>query len=240
MSGSGLFGDQSPLKPHLVRGGGGLAGEVADLRGDVGRAVGALAAFTVEEFTDVAAADVDAIRLAAAVDDTGERTLSGADLDGAVGGGEMVPPRNITVDTTGATPADAPANVTINGKVRDKNGNLVAQTETIAVSQIVGQAVGALAFSVIDEIVEEQADGTDASLSYGFGDLIGLAQPLVSRAGAAAVLMEIEAGTVLAADAITGTFVDAATAAPNGTYAPATVPDDANDYAVYYEYDPQA
>ena len=53
-------------------------------------------------------------------------------------------------------------------------------------------------------------------------------------------MQEIEEGTVLAADAITGTFVDAATAAPNGTYEPSTVPDASNDYAVWYEYDPTA
>lgn len=239
-NGSGLFGDQSPIKRHLLRGTGGIQAEVNDVRSDVGGVLGRMAALTVDEFTDVAIADVDAIRLAAAVIDTGVRTLSGADLDGAVGGTEMDPPRNITVDTTGGTPADAPAEVIIRGKVRNGEGKMVAQEETITVSQIVGQAAGALAFSIVEEIEEAQGDGTDASLSYGFGDIIGLGQPLRSRGGVEAVLTEIEDGTVLAADAITGTFVDAANAAPNGTYEPATPPDDSIDYVVYYEYDPQA
>lgn len=239
-NGSGLFGDQSPIKRHLLRGTGGLQGEVSDVRNDVGSVMGRMAAITVDEFIDVALADVDAIRLATAVIDTAERTLSGADLDGVVGGAEMVPPRNITVNTTGGTPGDAPANVTINGKVRNGEGKMVAQTETIAVSQIVGQAVGDLAFSVVESIVEEQGDGTAASLSYGFGVVIGLGQPLKTRGGVAAVLAEIANGTPLGIAAVTGTFVDAATAAPNGTYEPNTPPDGSIDYVVYYEYDPQA
>lgn len=240
MSGSGLFGDQSPLKRHLLRGTGGIQAEVGDVRNDIGSVLGRMVAMTVEEFVDVAVADVDAIRLAAAVDDSGIRTLSGTDLDGVVGTTEMVPPRNITVDTTGGTPGDVPAEVIVRGKVRNGEGKMVAQEETITVSQIVGQAAGSLAFSTVEEIEEAQADGTDAELSYGFGDIIGLGQPLVSRAGAEAVLMEIENGTVYAGDALNGAFTDAANAAPNGTYEPGSVPDDSLDYAVYYEYDPQS
>ena len=238
-NGSGLFGGQGPMKPHLVRGGGGIAGEISDLRSDVGGTLSSMAATTVDEFIDPALADVDAIRLAAATV-AALRTLSGADLDGVVGAGEMVPPRNLTVTTAGATPADAPATVTVRGKVRNGSGKLVAQEEIFTVSQIAGAAVGLLAFSVVEEIEEAAADGVAATLAYGFGDVIGLGQPLRSRAGVPAVMMEIEAGVVFAADAVTGAFTDAATAAPNGTYLPATVPDGANDYAIYYEYDPQA
>ncbi len=238
-NGSGLFSDKRAHKPHLVEGKTGVAGEVDDVRRDVLSTLAPLAALTVDEFVDPALADVDAIRVAAATV-TSARTLSGTDLDGAVGGDEMVPPRNITITTAGVTPADAPANATINGWVRDSSGKLIAQSETIAVSQIAGAAAGALAFSKVETIDEEAADGTAATLAYGFGDVIGLGKPLKSRAGAAAVLGEIEAGTPLAMDALTGTFADAATAAPNGTYEPATPPDGSNDYAVYYEYDPTA
>lgn len=234
--GSGLFSNQRAQRPHLVRGGGGLAGEVADLRSDVSDEMDAMAAIAVEEFIDVAVADVDAIVVALAPDDTAAVTLSGAALDGVVGAGVMDPPRNITFDTLGATPADVPATGTVTGK--DVNGDELI--EVINLSQIVGQAVGLSAFAEVDSIDYPIADGTDATVSVGFGDVIGLAKPLKSRAGAEAVVMEIEAGTVLAADAITGTFVDAATSAPNGTYEPATAPDDANDYAVYYEWDPTA
>lgn len=233
--GSGLFDKQRAQRPHLVRGGGGLAGEVADLRSDVSDEMDAMAAIAVEEFTDVAAADVDAIVVALAPDDTAAVTLSGAALGAAATEG-MDPPRNITFDTAGATPADVPATGTVTGK--DANGDELI--EVINLSQIVGQAVGLSAFAEVDSIDYPIADGTDATVSVGFGDVIGLAKPLKSRAGAEAVLMEIEAGTVLSADAITGTFVDAATSAPNGTYEPATAPDDANDYAVYYEWDPTA
>jgi hypothetical protein len=43
-----------------------------------------------------------------------------------------------------------------------------------------------------------------------------------------------------AAGGVGGTFVDAATSAPNGTYEPDTAPDGAHDYALVYEYDPTA
>lgn len=231
-TGSGQFSGQRARKPHLVRGTGGLQGEVADLRQDIEDDLSANAAIAVEEYTDPAAADDDAIRLAAATV-ASARTLSGSDLDGAVGEAEMTPPRNITITTAGVTPGDAPANATIKGKVRDPNGVLVDQEETIAVGQTATTVVGASAFSTVESIDEEAADGTDATLAYGFGDVLGLAKPLVTRAGAAGVLKEIEAGSTVT----TGTFVDAATEPPNGTYAPSTVPDGSNDYALYYEYD---
>lgn len=239
MSGSGLFSNQRPDRQHLVTGKRGVAGEVDDLRGDVASVLLPLVAVTVEEFVDPAAADVDGIKTAAATI-AAATTYAAADLNGAVGNAEMVPPRNVTVTTAGGTAADAPATAVITGRVRDSKGNLIAQTDTITVSQTAGTAAGDVAFSIVDSIALPAADGTGATLAFGFGAVLGLSKPLISRAGAEAVLMEIEEGSVLAADAVTGTFVDAETAAPNGTYAPSTVPDASNDYAVYYEYSPTA
>ena len=49
-NGSGLFGSHRAAKPHLIKGKGGVAGEVDDLRNDVSSAVSPLAAWTVDEF----------------------------------------------------------------------------------------------------------------------------------------------------------------------------------------------
>jgi hypothetical protein len=56
---------------------------------------------------------------------------------------------------------------------------------------------------------------------------------MLSRAGLLAPLREIAAGSVVT----NGTFVDAATDAPHGTYEPNTAPNGTNDYALYYEVD---
>lgn len=237
MSGSGLMSGQRAAKPHLVRGGGGLSGEVADLRADIAREIGFLASFTVEEFIDPAAADPNGIKTSFASSDSAQQFLV-ADLDGLVGAGVMTPPRNITI-TTGASGDIDAVDVVITGFVLDANGKEIPQTDTITLTADIGATdVGTQAFSRVTQIDIPAQTGTGGTIEIGFGDVIGLSAPLVSRAGVEAVLMEIEAGTVLAADAITGTFIDAATAAPNGTYEPATPADAANDYAIYYEYDP--
>jgi hypothetical protein len=113
----------------------------------------------------------------------------------------------------------------------DIDGN--ALTETITVAQTAAQAVGVKAFATVTQIDFPAADGTAALLEVGIGNAIGLAKPIKSRAGLAALILEIEAGSVVT----TGVVADAATGAPKGTYTPSTVPDAANDYAVYYEYD---
>jgi hypothetical protein len=216
----------------LVRGTGGLAGEVADLRRDIAAEFAASVAMAVEEWTDPAAADPNAIKVSFASSDAAQ-SFSGADLDGVVGTGVMDPPRNITITTSVSTDIDA-VDVVITGL--DINGN--AQTDTITLTADVGATdVGTKAFSSVSQIDIPAQTGNGGLIEVGFGSVIGLSKPLLSRAGAEAVMMEIEDGTVLAADVITGTFVDAATSGPNGTYAPATIPDASNDYAVYYEYD---
>ena len=230
-TGSGLMSKQRPKKAHLVEGKQGVAGEVDDLRSDLVTELGPMAALAVEEFTDPIAADPNGIKtsiasVAAVV------TYSGADLDGVLGGGPFSPPRNVTVSTAGVTPADAPATLTVTGT--DINGTVI--TEDISVAQTATIAVGTKAFATVTSLALTAGDGTAALLEFGIGDVFGLAHPLVSRAGAAGVITEIEAGSVVT----TGTFVDAATSAPNGTYEPATVPDATNDYALYYEYDPTA
>jgi len=188
-----------------------------------------MVALTVDEFTDPVAADPDGIKLAVATV-AAATTYSGAALDGAVGAGAISPPRNITVTTAGATPADAPATATINGT--DINGAVLS--EVITVAQTATIALGLKAFASVTSIVLPAADGVAATLAFGFGDEIGLSKPIVTRAGLTSLTREIEAGVLVT----TGVVTDATVGAPNGTYLPATVADGANDYAVYYEYDP--
>lgn len=235
MSGSGLFSNQEPKKKHLVDGKHGVAGEVDDLREDVVRVLSGLVALTVDEFTNPATADVDAIKTSIASAATAQ-SYSGAALNGVVGTTEMVPPRNVTITTTLHADIDA-VDVVITGKVRNADGILIDQVGTITLTNGGGTTdAGALAFSTVERIDVPAQSGVGGALTFGFGNLIGLGKPLISRAGLVAVLHEIAVGAVVT----NGTFVNAATSAPNGTYSPNAAPNGANDYAVYYEYDPAA
>lgn len=233
--GSGLLAGQFPAKGHLVRGTGGLAGEIIDLRNDMVRVLAPLAAIAVEEFTDPPAADVNAIKTSIA-SSASAQSYSGTALNGAVGAGVMSPPRNITITTSGHGDIDA-VKVLITGK--DING--AALTEEITLTNGGGVTnAGVKAFASVTSIAVPAQSGTGGALEFGFGDIIGLAKKLVSRAGAPAIIVEITGNTRLAADGITGTFALPAVGAPNGTYTPFAVPSGTLDYAVYYEYDPSA
>lgn len=227
-NGSGVLSTRAPKKPHLVNRVGGLASEVADLRADLAAEFASTAAIAVEEWTDVPAASTNAIKTAIATV-ASTVTYSGAALNGTVGAGTMSPPRNITVTTAGGTPADAPATATITGL--DVNGNVIS--EAITVAQTATTAAGAKAFASVTSIALTAGDGTNATLAFGFGALIGFAKKLKTRAGLATLIMEISGGTKVT----TATIADATVGAPNGTYSAAAAPDGSRDYAVYYEYD---
>jgi hypothetical protein len=227
--GSGLFGDQSPIKRHLLRGTGGLQAEVADVRSDVGHVLEAMAAITVEEWTDPAAADTDAVLLSV-VSQAAQADYASTDL---VGGAAVAldPPRNVTLTCDAGGGATWLGNLTVVGV--DINGDAITEDLAFAAGVTVD---GVLAFARVDSLsADAQADAL-GNWEVGFGDVIGLGVPIVSRAGLADLIREIEAGALVA----TGTIVDAATSPPNGTYLAANVPDAARDYALYYEYDPTA
>jgi len=229
-AGSTLFSDQLPEKAHLVRGGG-LSGEVADLRSDIRSVLALLAPITVEEFVDPALADVDAIvtSIASAASET---VLEGAALDGAVGEGVMSPPRNVTITTTSNADIDAVAAV-VEGT--DISGD--AQTDTITLTDGGGATdAGTKAFATVTKVTIPAQSGTGGALEVGFGAVIGLGAKIVTRAGYTGPVKEIAAGSVVT----NGTFVAAATSGPNGTYEPSSAPDGSNDYALYYEYAPVA
>jgi hypothetical protein len=220
MSGSGLFSNQRAKVPHLVTGPGGVAGEVSDLRQDVARVLGPLAAFTVEEWTNVAAADADGVLVSTATTTAAVTHTVDIDLD---------PPRNLTLtcDDSAATWA---GNMTATGL--DVNGQAI--TEDIAFTNNT-TTDGAKAFAKVTSLSRGAQVDANGHYSVGFGTIIGLGKQIKSRAGALAVLQEIEVGTVKAGDALAGTYAAPATGAPNGTYDPGTAPNGTNDYAVFYE-----
>lgn len=228
-TGSGLFSDKRAHKPHLVEGKGGVAGEVEDVRKDVQVTLEPMAALTVEEFTNPALADVDGLE-AATPCTVAPRTVTSFLAPGQAALAAY--PRTITFTTSGTTPADAPANAVVTTK--DANGD--TQTETVLVPQTASTTSSVKCAGELVSVAYAAADGTDASVSIGFGPVLGLGKKAKSRAGAVNVVNEIEAG----AKVTTGTFVDAVTSPPNGSYAPATAPDGSNDYALVYEYDPTA
>jgi hypothetical protein len=229
---SKTFGTQTARKPHLTRGKGGVAGEVDDLRADVEAAFtkmeGEGGLLRTVEWVDPAAADADYFMTTrasqVAVDTINEDT---AEWTGAA---ELDPPRNLVITST--LHADIlGGNYVATGFVRDEDGVLVAQTETIAQTIGGGADAGTRAWSVLTQVVFPAAAGTNSNITIGFGDIIGLPAPMASRAGLLQPIREIEAGSVVT----TGTFTTAAAQPPHGTYLAATVPDAANDYALTYE-----
>ncbi len=201
----------------------------------IARAAAALAAtltsanaFQVDEFTNPVAASTTALH-AATASTVAVQTLLTAALSAPGIAALLAFPRNVTFTTAGSSATDAPDTAVITGT--DIDGN--ALTESIAGLQ--GGAAtyaGVKAFKTITSIVYGAGAGTGATVAVGTGVKIGFSKSIKSRAGRLAVIQQVAVATVVT----TGTFVDATTSPPHGTYAPATAQDGANDYAVTYEH----
>lgn len=238
-NGSGLMSNEGPVRAALVLAGkGGVAGEVGDLRRDVAATLTSLIAQTVDEFSNVPAADTDAIKTTFQSVNGAAVEYTGAALDGVVGVAEMDPPRNITITTgAGGTPAESPSEAYITGVGADG----VTRTETLALSQAAGTDVGVYAFKRITKVaLKNDGTGTGAALTVGFGTLMGFNKKLKDRAGVVMVTLEVEAGSAAVAGALAGTYVAAVVGLPYGTVDPSAAPNGTNDYAYVYEYDPTA
>jgi hypothetical protein len=216
--GSGLYAKPIAI-PHLLNTGG-FGKILRYLHAALAELFTPSANLIVEEYTNPKAADVDAIRLATACAITA-RTLSGSGLSGVIGGGTMTAGRNVTVTTSGSTPADAPASVVITGM---RNGEII--TETLVPAGTAATVAGVKIFDKVTSIAEAAAASTDASLSYGFGVVLGMSATIKSRAGMTFCVREIVDGGFVT----TGTF-----SAANQSYTPATAPNDAHDYCILYE-----
>lgn len=190
--GSGLMTNQRARLAHLVRGKGGVPGEIKDLRDDITDEMSAMPAIAMEELSNIAVADVDAIK-ASIASSASIATYSGSDLDGAIGAGVMSPPRNITITTTSDTDIDAVA-VVITGT--DVDG--AAQTDTITLTNDGNTTdIGTIAFATVTQIVIPAQTGTGGALEFGFGNVVGLAKPIVARAGLSSLMREIVSGVAL-------------------------------------------
>lgn len=224
------------VRPHLVRTGGGLSGEVADLRTDVKAALDTMEAqggyFRTDEFTDPAGASANAFKTSFATT-AAIQTFTGAALNGATGLSELKPPRNATITSTANAAVTAVA-VVITGQIRNADGVLVTQTDTITTTAGGGVTdAGAKPFSKITSVVIPAMGGAGGSLQIGFGAMIGLSAKIKSRAGLIRPLREVSAGSVVT----NGTFANP-TGSPVTSYTPNTAPNGTADYAVTYEVDP--
>lgn len=183
---------------------------------------------TREIFNDLVAADPDGIKksFTAPAADT---TYAGSDLDGDVGPGEMLPPRNVTITgTTGVGEALDGGNAVV--ILEDIDGQL--RTETIALS-VLGASTSATdegviaAKRIVSVLIPADASGSPGDYEIGFGNKIGLKRPLT----VGGLIDEKEDN---ATPGVAGTLVLSGTSAPNGTYTPNTAPDGAHDYIVAY------
>ena len=225
--GSGLWSKQHAITVHLAQGSHGMTGEIADVRRDLLKVFAPLGAISVEEFSAPASASAVAVQAATAT------VVAG--ITYSVAGGTLidlsttfaVAARNLTFTTGGTTTAHAPASALITGF--DAAG--LPQTETVTPATTAALVAGVKGWSKITSIAFGAAGGTDATVSIGFGVVIGLKSPVKSRTGATTTLPPIRE------------YVDAATPTAgsldttNKTYTPNTAPNGTHKYCVYYEMD---
>ena len=166
-AGSGVFSRNKDKIDHLVNPGGGLAGEIFDLRKDLVRELGVMPGFVAEEWTNLVglAAPGAAVLKAATATVAAPVTVLPAGLLAAGLAQLAAHPRPLTFTTAGGTAADAPANVVITGT--DMNG--AAQSETLALAQTAAAVTSVKAYKTIVSIVYPAADGTGATIAIGIG-----------------------------------------------------------------------
>lgn len=232
MVASRSFGSRGPRLPHLTQGKGGLPGEVNDLRGDVEAMASYLETelqpLVLEEFTNLVAASAAAIKASFPTSASPQSFSRTAGTLIALA--EMVPPRNPTVTSTTHANVDAVI-VTFTGRVRDENGDLIAQTATVTLTDGGGATdAAAKAFSFVDSVDFPAEGGTAGAHTIGFGTVVGLKKKIRSAAGLPLRVLQVTDGALVT----NGTFVAAATATPNGTWSPNTAPDAVHDYAILY------
>lgn len=228
MSGSGLFRNEKPKVPHLAT----ASKEVGDLRLDVARTLAPVRATTLEEYTAPAADAVNSVMTIAAgiISALVAQVVHAAQFNGALGA-HLVFPRQFSITTAGATPAESPATAIVKGK--DVRGRVLL--ETVALGQIAGTDTSSNFFLEILDVTLPAGTGAGATFVFGHGEPLGLTHPPLARAGSVDLLWEKEStlGVVT-----TGAITDATTDPPYGAYTPSTPTDGAEGYAIEYEYDP--
>lgn len=216
-------------KPHLARRKrfGGIPAEVRNLSDTLSTQLGNQSAVvTTAVFTNPPAANATAFLTATATVATATSYEDTA-LDGTVGDGALDPPRQVVATVAGGTPADAPATATVTGL--DVDGN--ALTETLTLPQTATTVTGTKCFAQVTKIEMPAADGTDATVSFGTGAVLGLkVSPMVLGTAPVGIMAETYDGAVVT----NGVMVGAATHAPHGSYSPNTAANGTHDYALAY------
>lgn len=160
-----------PRVEHLVRGQGGVAGEVGKLRSDVAAAFDAMeqsGIHVVRFIGPSTAAGAAAGIKAAAASVAAPVTWTGADFDGplAPGTGDAIlnSPKKVRLTVAGTTPADWLGGiVTVTGT--DANGNALSEDVTSAAGAGTTDTVNY--FATVSQIELPAAAGTDATIAAG-------------------------------------------------------------------------
>jgi hypothetical protein len=219
---SRAFGSKAPQLPHLIAGSGGMSGEIKDLRADIEEAFvtvegSGMGSIQRDVFTNPALAVVDGLQASTTC------TLAARTVTTFAAGGVAALaayPRNVTINTTGSTPTDAPATAVVTGTYRG-----LPQTETLNVPQSVAQVVGTKPFSTVTSVAFAVSQGTDAANSIGFGAALGTSALPAAVAGGVTLVHEVYDGAKVTNGTLTAV----------GLYTPNTAPNGTHDYAVYYE-----
>lgn len=198
MAGSGFFANRSI--PHLTQSHGAVTGD------DVAVVMQPMAALTIEEWSNLAAADDDALKTSIA-SSASDVVYATTDLNGAVGTTKMIPPRNVTITSTSHADIDAVA-VVVRGK--DVNGNVLTETITLTNGGGVTDA-GVKCFSSVTSITVPAQSGAGGALQFGFGTKVGFSKKIKARAGLSALTREIVGGRLLEST-VTEELVNVATA----------------------------
>lgn len=220
-AGSGIFDHARPVVPPLVTPGkGGIAGEVGDLRRDVANALHPMAAIAVEEFTNALAAAANNMMAATASVATTAVQLNPIALPApgslmqATITNLAAAPRQLQFTTAGVTPAHQPSVATIHGK----NERGKPQVEVVTLLQTAGSVLSTMFWGDVDYVLlAADGGGAGATLAVGLGDKIGLSQPVVKRAGVAALLTEVTGGAVIVPTGTMLTAADGTAATVTGT-----------------------
>lgn len=162
--------------------------------------------------------------------------LAGTPFSGALAAGVVDAPRNVVITVTHGS-----AVVAVSGTIfgTDEYGRTMSEAYTISAGGTTQTFTGKKAFWTVDGVtVTSVADATTDTVTVGTGNVLGL--PTRNAVGGVAAAVK---ETVDGAPALTGTLVAASTSATadlQGTYLPATVPNAAHNYEVWYlENDPQ-
>lgn len=225
---SQYFGPKGPNVPHLVRGQGGLQGEIVDLRADTDEAFEALenggGLFRSDEWIDPPAADDDYF-LAAEATQAAAVTLRASKSDFLQ---TSIPtgPRGIIITRSAAVGSYTTDPIIVKGKAY---GEPVTLTFTPADADG-GDVIQSDEDLGLDELISVEFPAqVDASGAFdvGFNAELVLFRAIDDLAGVADPIREVSGGAVVT----TGSF-------SGRKYTPAAAPNGTNDYGVMYVGDP--